>query len=245
MDSYEIDPATGAYLGPPFDSMFVYAIGTSDALLVKIGYTTDLERRLSQIQVGCPLPLEILWWTEAGPGFEESLHRIFAKQRLRGEWFELGPERLSMFDALHEELYSENYALIEQDAAQHHARQKASRIRAALLAQRKLNSASAPQRAAPSQAPPAPPAPAAVVVPGEVHLTLHLPPDTAPGGPVEWMAILDHGQQVARMPVPLGEGPHLRLERFSAYRSRFVAFAGNRAGVSLPSTAVEVTALKS
>lgn len=240
VDIYEIDPATGTYLGPPYDSVYVYAIGTADALKVKIGYTTGrLERRLSEIQVGCPLPLEILWWAEAGPGLEEALHRIFARQRLRGEWFELGPERLSMFDALHEELYSENYALIEQDAAQHHARQKASRIRAALLAQRK---SPPPISVAPTQVPPAPPPLTAAVIPGELHLTLHLPPDTASGGTVEWMAVLDHGQQVARIPTPSTPGPHLRLKRFSNHRSRFVVFAGNRAGVSLPSAAIEVTA---
>lgn len=240
MDSYEMDPTTGAYLGPPYDPMCVYAIGTADALKVKIGYTAGrLERRLSEIQVGCPLPLEILWWTEAGPGFEAALHRIFARQRLRGEWFALGSERLSMFDALHEELYSENYELIEHDAAQHHARQKASRIRAAVLAQRK---SPPPSSMAPTHVPAAPPPVTAAVVPNELHLTLHLPPNTASGGTVEWMAVLDHGQQVARIPAPSTPGPHLRLKRFSNHKSCFVVFAGNRAGVSLPSPAVEVTA---
>ncbi|WP_406469526.1 GIY-YIG nuclease family protein [Streptomyces hirsutus] len=224
--------------------MIVYAIGTSDARMVKIGYTTNLERRLSQIQVGCPLLLEVLWWTEAGPSFEEALHRIFAAQRLRGEWFELGPERLSMFDALHDELYSEAYGLIEHDAAQHHARQKASRIRAAILAQRKTGIESVPQGAVPTQAPAAPPPATVTVVPDEVHLTLHLPPDGLPSGTVEWLAVLDHGQQVARMSVPLAQGPHLRLKRSNGYRARFVVFAGNRAGVSLPSAAVDVTAHK-
>ena len=59
---------------------------------MKIGVATDCASRLSALQVGCPLPLALLWSQAAlnALAVEEALHERFAAQRVQGEWFDLG-----------------------------------------------------------------------------------------------------------------------------------------------------------
>jgi hypothetical protein len=56
---------------------------------IKIGFTTNLERRLSALQTSCPAPLTIQA-TIPGTRLEEKrLHKRFAHLKLSGEWFRL------------------------------------------------------------------------------------------------------------------------------------------------------------
>ena len=73
-------------------SAYVYVIGAVGVQAVKIGWATDPAKRLTACQTGCPLPLSILWTfhTARAVALESALHKRFAAQRLRGEWFELG-----------------------------------------------------------------------------------------------------------------------------------------------------------
>ncbi|MFF7023016.1 GIY-YIG nuclease family protein [Streptomyces klenkii] len=68
----------------------VYVIGTPGSSTVKVGRTTDLPRRLADIQRMSPVPLQVLWTHPGGPDLETNLHRQFSALRSHGEWFTFG-----------------------------------------------------------------------------------------------------------------------------------------------------------
>lgn len=64
----------------------------SDERLIKIGWTTDLERRLASLSLSSPTPLILLGsfgFRGEAPAmkFERGLHRHLATDRAHGEWF--------------------------------------------------------------------------------------------------------------------------------------------------------------
>lgn len=63
----------------------VYVIGFLD--YVKIGWSDDLERRLSTIRRSLPEQIKVHAALECHRKNERILHRQFAKYRTRGEWF--------------------------------------------------------------------------------------------------------------------------------------------------------------
>jgi hypothetical protein len=67
---------------------YVYAIGDADHRQVKIGYTNNPRRRLTNIQITCPFAVSILWQIEGDATLEDALHWHFKSYHLRGEWFE-------------------------------------------------------------------------------------------------------------------------------------------------------------
>lgn len=77
--------------------MAVYFIGDSEAARVKVGIAKDVRRRLSQLQVGCPVELELIGHVE-GPEdsfIEWQAHKLLKAvgSHIRGEWF-AGPPTL-------------------------------------------------------------------------------------------------------------------------------------------------------
>lgn len=74
---------------------FVYLIGCSSGLTsyVKIGRTVNIQRRLSNIQTGCPFPIThsfaiLSSYEEEIAGLEKLLHQLLDSHRIRGEWYE-------------------------------------------------------------------------------------------------------------------------------------------------------------
>lgn len=65
----------------------VYVIGPEDSQTVKIGFSNKSRRRLREIQMMSPLPLDILWSCPGGKDLEDALHGRFRKYRTHGEWF--------------------------------------------------------------------------------------------------------------------------------------------------------------
>lgn len=65
----------------------VYVLGTPGSNTVKIGRTTNLAKRVADIQRMSPVPLTALWATPGGSELEAQLHRRFAELRSHGEWF--------------------------------------------------------------------------------------------------------------------------------------------------------------
>lgn len=63
----------------------VYFIGTDE--YVKIGVTTNVDQRLSQIHTSCPLPVELLKLEEGGYQREFELHTLFEEYNEKLEWF--------------------------------------------------------------------------------------------------------------------------------------------------------------
>lgn len=75
--------------------MFLYVIGTNGNKQ-KIGFTNDVNKRLSTLQTGNPEPLCIHHFEEVPDHrarlMERRLHRDLNHKRLKGEWFNMTPE---------------------------------------------------------------------------------------------------------------------------------------------------------
>jgi hypothetical protein len=63
----------------------VYFVRSADH--VKIGYTTDLIGRISQLQTGCPHKLELIAAVPGAESLEKIFHKVLKDKRFRGEWF--------------------------------------------------------------------------------------------------------------------------------------------------------------
>ncbi len=78
--------------------MYVYEIGAGDGL-VKVGWSSNVERRLDALQTGSPVTLRVIaaecCGTDcAAKAREKELHKLLAPHRLRGEWFRLNESDL-------------------------------------------------------------------------------------------------------------------------------------------------------
>lgn len=72
--------------------MYVYFIAAGDRGPIKIGRARNVDKRLETLQTGNHLELILLATiychsSEHAAEVEHKLHRIFKKQRIRGEWF--------------------------------------------------------------------------------------------------------------------------------------------------------------
>lgn len=78
----------------PDAKFYLYAI--SDGVNVKIGFSTNVEKRKRSIQTGNAGDVKTLWKYFVGYKIaaakreEKRLHRVCAKYHIRGEWFESG-----------------------------------------------------------------------------------------------------------------------------------------------------------
>lgn len=76
-------------------------VGRSGLGVFKIGWSADVYRRLSQLQVGSEGPLELVAVAEQRkPSYERRVHGLFATDRIHGEWFQ-GTEALWDFVLQH------------------------------------------------------------------------------------------------------------------------------------------------
>ncbi len=68
--------------------------------LIKIGHSVDMAKRASSLAVATPHTTELLAYIEGPLAIESGLHSYFAKQRVRGEWFRLRGDLLSLVKVL-------------------------------------------------------------------------------------------------------------------------------------------------
>jgi hypothetical protein len=68
---------------------YIYIIHCKDLNTIKIGYSDNPFARLAQLQVGNSSELSILSIFKGGREEEEFLHKKFASNKVRGEWFTL------------------------------------------------------------------------------------------------------------------------------------------------------------
>lgn len=66
---------------------YVYFILDAERRAIKIGFSGSPRSRLASLQIAHAVPLRLLGVVEAVPAAEGQLHRMFARQRLMGEWF--------------------------------------------------------------------------------------------------------------------------------------------------------------
>lgn len=71
------------------DEGWVYFVLCERLMLVKIGWSLYPAARLVQLQQGFPYLLEIVAALPGGKDREAFMHKTYAKQRERGEWFRL------------------------------------------------------------------------------------------------------------------------------------------------------------
>jgi DNA-binding XRE family transcriptional regulator len=64
----------------------VYLISCADKFL-KIGYTKNINKRLSQLQTSNPIKLELCHLIDGNVNLEKELHIMFKDLRSQGEWF--------------------------------------------------------------------------------------------------------------------------------------------------------------
>ena len=78
----------------------LYAISAGERM-VKIGIAHDVSQRMHTLQHMNPLPLHLVAVVKGGGrALEKQLHRKFAAERIRGEWFALSEEDLSYIKEL-------------------------------------------------------------------------------------------------------------------------------------------------
>jgi len=66
----------------------IYFIQCGENGPIKIGQTGNgVEERLGQLQTGCPYGLRVLWVYNGSDWTEETVHKKFSHERIRGEWF--------------------------------------------------------------------------------------------------------------------------------------------------------------
>jgi len=79
---------------------WVYFIQAKSGGPIKIGKAANVRRRLKALQSASPEKLKILGATRVLS--EPEVHRMFWKERIRGEWFEPSPALLRFIDAVRE-----------------------------------------------------------------------------------------------------------------------------------------------
>jgi hypothetical protein len=74
----------------------VYFVEAGD--FIKIGFTTDWQRRIPTIQISSASPLRLLTLVQGDHDLEAALHNKFSHLRQRGEWFRKAPELISFIE---------------------------------------------------------------------------------------------------------------------------------------------------
>lgn len=79
---------------------FVYLIGTEgDDAVVKIGFAVDVDDRRATLQTSSHRALKVLATVKGTLATEKEIHRRFAADHIRGEWFRLSPEIVAFIAA--------------------------------------------------------------------------------------------------------------------------------------------------
>ena len=69
------------------ENAYVYVVGNKEMNICKIGFSNNVFKRLTAIQVGCPFKLEIFCVVYGSVKTEKMLHKKYDYLRLNGEWF--------------------------------------------------------------------------------------------------------------------------------------------------------------
>ena len=75
----------------------IYLISYDNQFL-KIGYTKNITKRLSQLQTSIPIKLEVLHLIDGDIALEKKLHFLFKDLRTQGEWFNFDNSILEYFE---------------------------------------------------------------------------------------------------------------------------------------------------
>lgn len=65
----------------------VYVLSAVGSGRVKVGFTTDLSKRIEDMSTGCPFDLEVMAFIGGGRLLEQTLHEALSLHHARREWF--------------------------------------------------------------------------------------------------------------------------------------------------------------
>lgn len=82
------------------DRGIVYFIAADSVGMVKIGMTSNLEQRLIDLRVACPVSLRVVYHRPGGRWMESDYHKKFAAYRSHGEWFRFEGELRSFIEIM-------------------------------------------------------------------------------------------------------------------------------------------------
>lgn len=80
----------------------VYFIRSGDSGAIKIGYAGNLVERLKELQIGNPCELAVVLAIPGDHGIERRFHSMFARDRIRGEWFAMSERMAAVIGQLTE-----------------------------------------------------------------------------------------------------------------------------------------------
>ena len=82
---------------------YIYAI--TNGTDIKIGYSSNVKRRLKQLNTGSSINLYVLCTFKGGRELESEIHSMFKKIRYNGEWFKADKELLEYLNSMSEDVY--------------------------------------------------------------------------------------------------------------------------------------------
>lgn len=74
----------------PAPESYVYMVYSAGQL--KIGFSRNPVARFASLRSMSSSPVSFIWMAAADETLERDLHRRFAQYRIKGEWFDVGPE---------------------------------------------------------------------------------------------------------------------------------------------------------
>lgn len=75
---------------------FVYLVSCEGFSYYKIGFSRDVVKRIGTLDCCCPFNLILVFWVQVKDGLfaENSLKKMYAHRKLKGEWFDLTIEEV-------------------------------------------------------------------------------------------------------------------------------------------------------
>ena len=89
LNDYEIDymKSKGKKVSKNTNKTIIYFIQQGNGGSIKIGISSNIEKRLASLQTGSPYKLKVLLTIKGSEKLEKEIHSKFAEYRLSGEWF--------------------------------------------------------------------------------------------------------------------------------------------------------------
>lgn len=78
-------------MNKPQKTGWIYVLETDDIPYFKLGYATDLGKRISDLATGLPFDVEIRMFVGATQDEERQCHRLLRPYRKKGEWYCASP----------------------------------------------------------------------------------------------------------------------------------------------------------
>lgn len=104
----------------PSETEAVYVVQPAAMQMVKIGSARDVNKRVADLQAGCPVRLRVVAQLVCIKTMEFMIHAAFQEERRHNEWFELSPRLIDFIGHMRtgnrRAIYQELMAVLAADA---------------------------------------------------------------------------------------------------------------------------------